>query len=202
MSTALLPNHETRADAEPTPRRWTREEFDRLADFGLFRCQRAELIEGEIMVFSPQGPSHSYGTDRAFTAIGRSGWQGVWVRMQLPMDFGAFSEPEPDVSVVSGSPEDFKMAHPTTALLIVEVSDSTLRYDRTHKASLYAKMGVAEYWIVNVGDGHLEVRRDPRPDPAQPFGFGYAGLAILRAGDQVAPVYAPAVRIAVADLLP
>ena len=82
------------------------------------------------------------------------------------------------------------------------MSDSTHRFDKGRKASLYARYGIADYWIVNVGEGTLEVRRDPRPDPAQPYGFGFAALNILRAGDHVVPVHAPNVRIVVDDLIP
>ncbi|MGC8643992.1 MAG: Uma2 family endonuclease [Isosphaeraceae bacterium] len=102
-----------------------------------------------------------------------SGWSGVWVRMQLPIDFGTYSAPEPDVSVVVGASGDYRDAHPTFALLLVEVNGSTLVYDRGLKASLYAMRGIGDYWIVNLEEGQLEVRRDPRPDPATPFGYGY-----------------------------
>lgn len=204
MSTALAsrPEISVAPGPEPSPRRWTRDEFYRMAEVGLFRFQRSELIEGEIMVFSPQGPSHSSITDGVADALRNGGWPGVWVRMQLPVDFGVFSEPEPDVSVVAGARKDYKTAHPTTALLVVEVSDTALAYDRGRKASLYAKMGIADYWIVDVNGEQLEVRRDPRPDPGQPLGWGYATEAVLKAGDHVSPLGAPAIRIAVVGLLP
>ncbi len=145
-----------------------------MAELGWFQNQRVELIEGDVMVLSPQGPSHSYLTDRVATLLRNSGWSGVWVRMQLPIDFGLYSDPEPDVSVVSGSSDDYRRAHPTSALLIVEVSDTTLTYDRGRKASLYAMRAVAEYWIVNVQDDQLEIHRDPWADSEQPFGHGYS----------------------------
>src|SRR3954466_1555697 len=108
MSTALTLSPGLRADQDPKPRRWTRDEYYRMADLGLFHGQRAELIDGEIMVLSPQGPSHSYSTYRASEAIRNSGWSGVWVRTQFPLDFDPYSEPEPDVSVVLGTPEDYE----------------------------------------------------------------------------------------------
>jgi Uma2 family endonuclease len=188
-------------DAEPRPRRWTREEYYRMGELGLFHGQRAELIEGEIMVLSPQGPSHSKITDLAFDVIRHSGWPNVWVRMQLPINFSAYSEPEPDISVVPGSRNDYDLGHPVSALLLVEVSDSTLAFDRGRKASLYAMRGIADYWIINLVDGQLEVRRDPRPDPSQPLGYGYAELKVLRPGDVVSPLAAPHLAFAVADLL-
>jgi hypothetical protein len=75
-------------NTDPRPKVWTREEFDRLADLGCFRGQRAELIEGEIMVLSPQRPSHTYTTDRVAEILRNSGWPNVWVRMQLPIEYG------------------------------------------------------------------------------------------------------------------
>ena len=190
------------SDSEPMGRRWTREEYNRLGELGWFRGQRTELMEGEIMVLSPQGPSHSNVTDLVAEVLRASGWPHVWARMQLPIDFGPYSEPEPDVSVVVGTRADYRDAHPTFALLIVEVSDSTLAYDRGRKASLYAMRGIADYWIVNLQDMQLEVRRDPRPDPSQPFGYGYASLTVLRSDGLASPLAAPEVSISVDDLLP
>ena len=161
----------------------------------------AELIEGEIMVLSPQGPSHSYFTDQVAELLRNSGWTGVWVRIQFPINFGPYSDPEPDVSVVMGSRADYREAHPSSALLIVEVSDTTLIYDRGRKASLYAMRGVADYWIVNVNDDQLEIHRDPGADRAQPFGYGYASLTVHHRGDVVTPQAAPHLSFSVADLL-
>ena len=101
-----------------------------MADSAGSRASSVELIEGEIMVLSPQGPSHSYFTDQVAELLRNSGWTGVWVRIQFPIDFGPYSDPEPDVSVVMGSRADDPAAHPSSALLIVEVSDTTLIYDR------------------------------------------------------------------------
>ena len=92
--------------------------------------------------------------------------------------------------------------NPTTALLIVEVSETTLAFDRRHKASLYAAAGIADYWIVNLVQRQLEVYRSPVSDAAQLFGFGYSSRTILDAGDAVAPLAAPKANVAVADLLP
>ena len=92
-------------------------------------------------------------------------------------------------------------AHPSSALLIVEVSDTTLIYDRGRKASLYAMRGVADYWIVNVNDDQLEIHRDPGADRTQPFGYGYASLTVHHRGDVVTPQAAPHLSFSVADLL-
>jgi Uma2 family endonuclease len=173
-----------------------------MGELGWFTGQRVELIDGEIMVLSPQGPFHTTSTDRVRRILGRTFGEGVWVRMQFPVDFGSYSEPEPDVSVVPGSLADYTTAHPTTALLIVEVSDSTLSYDRNRKASLYAHAGIADYWIVNLVDGQLEVRRHPVPNASKRYGFDYDEVTILHSADIVVPLCRPHVHILVGDLLP
>jgi Uma2 family endonuclease len=185
---------------EPTPRRWTREEYYQLGELGLFHGQRVELIEGEIMVLSPQNWPHTSTVARVGEALHRALGTGFWVRMQFPLNLST-SDPEPDVSVVVGRLEDYS-DHPTTAALIVEVSESTLTYDRTRKASLYARAGIADYWIVNLVNNQVEVYRDPRSDPSQFYGHGYASVTILVPPAVVNPLAAPQVSLAVADLLP
>jgi Uma2 family endonuclease len=170
-----------------------------MGELGLFRGQRVELIDGAVMVLSPQGPSHATRVERVRKALETSLGAGVWV---MPVDFGIHSEPEPDVSVVSGSLEDYTSAHPVTALLIIEVSDTTLSYDRNNKASLYAHAGISDYWVVNLVDRQLEVRRQPIADPSTLHGFGYAEVTLLRGGDTIAPLCCPHTQISVADLLP
>jgi len=185
---------------EPTPRRWTRAEYYQLGEMGLFHGQRVELIEGEIMVLSPQNWPHTLTVARVEAALRRVLGTGFWVRTQFPLNLST-SDPEPDVSVVAGRLEDYS-DHPTTAVLLVEVSDSSLGYDRTRKASLYARASIADYWIVNLVDNQVEVRRDPHRDPSQPYGHGYASVTVLVPPAVVNPLAAPQVSLAVADLLP
>jgi Uma2 family endonuclease len=187
---------------EPVPRRWTRAEYYRMAELGWFHGQRAELIEGEIMVLSPQKPEHWTTTDRVAELLRSCFGPAFHARMQGPIDLGPHSEPEPDVAVVSGTRLQYASQHPQTAVLIVEVSESSLAYDRTRKASLYARAGIADYWIVNLVDRQVEVRRDPRPDPSQHYGHGYTSVTVLVPSAVVNPLAAPHVSIAVADLLP
>jgi Uma2 family endonuclease len=96
----------------------------------------------------------------------------------------------------------YKDAHPTTAVLIVEVAEASLTYDRTEKASLYAKAGIQDYWGLNLINRRLEVRRTPIVDSTQPFGFGYASVTILTETEFVAPLALAQAKIASADLLP
>ncbi len=106
-----------------------------------------------------------------------------WVSEQSPLPF-ADSAPEPDVWVVPGRFEDYT-DHPTTALLIVEVSDSTLNYDLTTKAELYATAGVPEYWVLDVTGRQLVVFRDPRPLAAALGAVAYQTRLTLAATDSV-----------------
>ena len=153
------------------------------------------------MVLSPQNWPHASTVDQVAEALRLALPAGFWVRAQLPLSLGTSSDPEPDVSVVPGRRSDYN-GHPTGAVLIVEVSDTSLDYDRTRKASLYARAGIADYWIVNLRDNVLEVRRRPVPDASAHYGHSYADLTTLRAGDTVAALAAPQATVAVADLLP
>ncbi|MGE3808185.1 MAG: Uma2 family endonuclease [Gemmataceae bacterium] len=189
-------------DAPPAPRRWSKAEYYQLAEMGWFRGMKAELIDGEIMVQSPQNPLHSCVTDKVQDVLRQAFGPGYWTRMQLPLDLRAQIEPEPDVSVVSGSRLDYVRQHPTQPLLIVEVSESSLSYDRNEKASLYASSVVRDYWIVNLIDLVLEVHRNPVADSSQAYGWRYADVVELVAKDTVSPLAVPQVSIAVRELLP
>ena len=102
-----------------------------------------------------------------------------------------------------GQMRDFLLVHPNEAALIVEVSSSTLNYDRHGKASLYAMAGISEYWIINIEQEppQVEVHRQPMPDEAQPFGHGYQDRMIYRSGELIQPLNAPK-PVAVSALLP
>lgn len=187
--------------AEGEPRSWSKSEYYRLGDLGFFLDQKAELLAGEIMVTSPQNSPHFAGLDRAAEVFRNRFGSAVWVRVQGPLDLGLVTEPEPDVSVVVGARRDYAV-HPTTALLVLEVSEATLRHDRGRKACLYAAGGIADYWIVNLVDDQLEVRRQPIPDASKPHGHAFADMRVLTRGENVTPLAFPNVVIPVADLLP
>lgn len=196
MQTLLSPT----AIEEPAPRRWTKAEYYRMAELGWFHGQRAELIEGEIVVLSPQKFAHGQVADRATEILRGAFGANFWAPMQLALNLGPKSEPEPDVSVVPGRREDYH-DHPNTALLVVEVSDTTLAYDRAEKASLYASAGILDYWVLDLVHRRLHVYRDPAPDATRPYGYGYKTVSSLQPGETVVPLAAPSARILVADLL-
>ncbi len=148
----------------PTPTRkcWTRAEYERFIDRGAFTPEaRLELIEGEILEKMPQGIPHSNGIGALQETFNRVFPAGYWVRVQSPFPVGTKSVPEPDVAVVIGNWRDYRDHQPEAALLIVEVSDTSLEYDRTVKAKLYARAAVPDYWILNLNERILEVYRTP-----------------------------------------
>jgi Uma2 family endonuclease len=174
-----------------------------MIDHGLLgEDEHLELVDGEILTMTPQNSLHA-GTimvlqEQLQAAFGPQ----QSVRVQSPLALDAMSEPEPDLAVVKGTGREYLAAHPDSALLVVEVADTTLPYDRGRKASLYARAGIAEYWIVNVADRILEVHRDPAPDAGAPLGYAYATVERLTPGKYVSPLAVPEQRIAVAELVP
>ena len=190
------------ATYERKTRRWSRKEYDRLIDLGVFQPgDPIELIGGELVVAEPQGAPHYTSIQKTARALGRVFGPSWNVRTQGPMGLDEESEPEPDVAVVPGEPEDYGSAHPSRADLVVEVAESSLAFDRDHKGSVYARAGIPDYWIVNLVDRVLEVYRQPAPDVAAPFGARYTRREVLDPSRQVSPLVAPHARIRVRDLI-
>lgn len=181
-------------------RRWTRDEYYKMAELGFFDGKRVELIEGEIIEMSPMNKPHATAVRVILETLRKVFTQGYVVDSQLPMSFSKQSEPEPDVAVLKGNVRDFMNSHPKTAQLLVEVSDSTLRLDRTKKAALYAQHKIQDYWILNLKDRCLEVYRQPKKD--KKLGYIYTESRIFTETDKVSPLAAPEAKIKVADLLP
>jgi Uma2 family endonuclease len=183
-------------------RRWRRAEYDRLVDLGVFVGERLELLDGLLVVQEPQGSPHAAIVGHVARLLGSAFGGGWHARLQAPLALDDDSEPEPDVAVVAGAHRDYLGAHPTTAALVVEVADSSLRLDRRLKAGLYARAGLQEYWIVNLVDGVLEVHREPQPAAGSAYGWVYRSVEVVRPPATVTPLAAPGMPIPVADLLP
>src|SRR5919198_1146345 len=121
--------------AAPRLRLWTREEYLKMVEAGVFKPgERVELIEGRNVAMSPQNSPHFTAVSLVEEALRTLFGAGYVVRVQGPLDLSPTSQPEPDIAVVRGTIRDYAGAHPTTALLVVEVSDSTLAFDRGEKA--------------------------------------------------------------------
>jgi Uma2 family endonuclease len=182
-------------------RRWTRGEYDRAIEAGIFHeDERLELIAGRLIVAEPQNSPHATGIELAVDTLRAAFGSGWRVRVQLPLALGEWSEPEPDLAVVPGRARDYRDAHPSYAALVVEIADSSVRLDRRLKGAVYAQADIPEYWIVNLVDRVLEIHRDPVP--AGSGRWKYRAVHIARPGETVTAVAAPNSRISVADLLP
>ena len=187
----------------PPRKRWTRAEYDHLVNIGFFTPNdKIELLEGELVRKMTVNPPHASGISLMQDALLPLFSVGHIIRIQLPLALGTRSEPEPDLAVVTGRTRDYLAAHPTTAVLVIEVSDSTLRVDRTTKASIYARAGIAEYVMLNLVDRTLDVHRSPGPMRGRPLGYGYNEKTVLASGAVWKPLAAPEAEIAVADVLP
>jgi Uma2 family endonuclease len=185
-----------------TARRWTRAEYDRLVELGLFDGEPLELIDGQLIVAEPQGSYHASVIGMVADVLHAALPGGFIVRVQMPIALDDASEPEPDVSVVAGRHADYLAAHPQRPALVVEVADSSLRFDRREKESLYARGGVQDYWIVNLVDRLLEVYRNPMREVSAVYGWRYQWVERFPPPALVSLLALPSVRVAVADLLP
>jgi Uma2 family endonuclease len=191
------------ASYETRTRRFSRAEYERLIDLGVFQPgEHIELIGGELMVAEPQGAAHYTAIRKSAKALEAAFGPGWEVRTEGPIGLDDDSEPEPDVAVVPGSPDDYRHAHPSRPVLTVEISESSLAADRRRKGSLYARAGLADYWVLNLVDRVLEVYREPASDSAAPFGWRYARTEVFDGSARVTPLAAPGSSISVSQLLP
>ena len=170
----------------------TRDEYMKMASVGLFEHERVELVYGFVLRMAPIGPLHGSAVQRLTMVlvprlVGRAS-----VRVQLPFVASDRSLPEPDVAVVPEAP--YRDAHPKDAFLVVEVADSSLDYDRTTKAKLYAESGVPEYWVVNLVDGLVEVH-------SEIVRGVYTKVVPAKRGDRISLLAFPDVSLAVDDVL-
>jgi Uma2 family endonuclease len=191
MTAEVLVGKASESAATLPRRKFTREEYSRMAEAGILReDERTELIEGEIVTIPPASPEHAAQTMALYERVRGLFGRGYHVRVQSPLAFGE-SEPMPDLAVVKGKPADYKHAHPTHAVLVIEVAHSSLPYDRTVKTSLYAKAGIPEYWIVDLEHRQLEVYREPIESPDSAFGYTYRVRLLLQPSDTIAPLARP-----------
>jgi Uma2 family endonuclease len=197
-----VPKTMSMTESDVTTRRWRRLEYDRLVELGIFDGERLELLDGLLVVREPQKSFHAATVAHVGHVLELAFGPGWHARLHSPIALDDDSEPEPDVAIVAGTRLDYLNAHPSTAALIVEVADSSLRLDRRFKTGLYARARLPEYWIVNLVDAVLEVHRDPQPASAVEYGAVYGAVEVLRPSGTVTPLGAPSARIAVADLLP
>jgi Uma2 family endonuclease len=148
----------------PQPVRFTVEDYHRLVDLGfLTEDDRIELIRGELIQMAAKGAAHETCITRLIRILPQVLKNRATLRCQSPITLAFDGEPEPDFSIVQNREDDYESAHPTPAetLLVIEVADSSLEYDRTVKLSLYAEAGIRDYWIFNISDRYLEAYSEP-----------------------------------------
>ncbi len=184
--------------AEPlvVRRKFTVEEYHQLTRAGILReDDRVELIDGEIVEMSPIGPRHAACVARLTRHLGRLGERTVvWV--QNPIRLGAFGEPQPDVALLRPQPDFYAAGHPgpEDVLLVVEVAETSVDYDRQVKVPLYARWGIREVWLVDLEQDRIEVYRSPSPE-------GYGEMRVVGRGDRVTPVAFPELELRAEDVL-
>lgn len=166
---------------------WTVDALYRALDVGVLEePKQLELVHGKIIRKMPQNPVHTF-LRRRFGQILRGSMTPAFLVMEeSPLRLALDGEPVPDVFVVGGSEEDYRERHPTQAeaVLVVEVSNTTVEYDLGEKALLYAQSSIADYWVVLVND-RLIVRH------RQPSANGYAEVTRLAGADTVSPLALP-----------
>jgi len=168
---------------------------------GIFKSdERVELLDGEILVMSPQCPRHVVVLNLLAALLRVAFASSATVRTQQPLALEDRSEPEPDIAVVPGEERDYLSAHPRSALLVVEVSDTTLATDRGKKAEAYARAGIRDYWVVNLVDSVVEVHRNPRR-VSRALGWSYESVKRVKIKESVSPLALPRRKVRVADFL-
>ncbi|MDB6088126.1 MAG: Uma2 family endonuclease [Gammaproteobacteria bacterium] len=144
--------------------RITVDEYYRMAEVGLLAPDaRVELIDGEIIDMAPIGSRHGGTVIRLNRLLTRAVGDRASVAVQHPVRLDVLSEPQPDVAVLKPRHDDYMVSHATAAdiLLIVEVSETTLRHDLQIKQPLYARRGIPEFWIVDLKDEQIHFFRSP-----------------------------------------
>lgn len=176
---------------------FTVDEYYEMARVGILtESDRVELIEGEIVEMSPIGSRHQAIVDKLNSLLVNTVGDRALVRIQGPLRLADITEPQPDVQLLTPQDDFYVDGHPTQldALLVVEVADTSLAYDREYKSTVYSMRGVPELWILDVNRPRLFVMREPAE-------LGYRVVMELEAGDVISPLALPDLSFAVSDLL-
>ena len=184
--------------AQVMRRRFTVSEYYRMAEAGiLHEDDRVELIEGEIVEMAPIGSRHAACVNRLNNLFARGLVQQAIISVQNPIRLDEHSEPQPDISILRQRSDYYSTAHPgpQDVLLLVEVCDSSVSYDRDFKIPLYARAGIVECWLVLLDEGLIEVYRSP--------GSGdYREVLQVRRGETLSPLAFPGIVLQVDAVLP
>jgi len=181
----------------PVTRRFTTAEYYRMVAAGILReDDRVELVDGRVVEMTPIGPRHAGCVKAVADLLRRALGPMALLGVQDPIMLEEGSEPQPDVMVLRRLPEGYRRRHPGPAdvLLLIEVSDASLEYDRGTKVPLYARAGIAEVWLVDLDGARIEVYRTPS-------GEGYRDVRGVSRGEMLSPSAFPDVVIPAAEVL-
>ncbi|MBE9098811.1 Uma2 family endonuclease [Vacuolonema iberomarrocanum] len=156
--------------AELPLKRWTVDDYHRMIAAGILTLDdRVELLDGQIVEMVPQEPPHASRVDEGGDYLKQLFAGRAKVRVQLPITLAPGSEPEPDFAIVRIDENRYRDRHPSPddVLLLIEVSDSTLKRDRDRKAKIYARAGIRDYWIVDINRRQVIVLQDPQEESYQ-----------------------------------
>ncbi|HLO87172.1 MAG TPA: Uma2 family endonuclease, partial [Nostocaceae cyanobacterium] len=168
------------------------------AEAGIFgEDERVELLEGKIIWMSAKGTAHSSAVARTDYLMKNQLGKKAWVSVQNPVKLNERSEPEPDISVLKLDPLDYADHHPTPSeiYLLIEVADSSLKFDCEIKAQAYSQAGIKDYWVLDVVERQLYVFREPTEE-------GYLNKVILKEDAIISPLEFPDLHISVSEILP
>lgn len=172
-------------------------EWRKLGEANIFPPEsHVELIEGEIFEMSPIGSNHASHLKRINKLFTRLIPENLFPSVQDPLQLGDLSEPEPDFMLLKPSEDSYESRHPVAqdVMLLIEIADSSLKFDQTQKLRLYAMHNIPEYWLLNLIDNCLEVYRKPK-------GEVFAEKMTLYKGDNITLSQLPEITIQVADIL-
>ena len=178
-------------------KRWTVEDYHRISELGLLIDERTELIAGQITIMAAKGTPHVTSLHLLANVLRDRLGTSALVRTQDPIHLDDFSEPEPDLVIVQGTVLDYVEQHPSPEqiYLVVEVADSTLKQDCEIKDKLYAKAGIADYWVLAPQKRQLHIFRKPTPT-------GFTEHLILTEPSQASVLAFPDCAIALTSILP
>jgi Uma2 family endonuclease len=178
-------------------RSFTVDEFYRMARAGVFHeDDRLELIDGQIVEMTPIGPEHAGCVKELARLLYRAAGDSVVLGVQDPVVLGPIQAPQPDIAVLRARPEGYRARHPQPpdVLLVIEVADTSVEYDRTIKFPRYARAGIPEAWLVNLPDDTIEVHKGP-------VGDAYTEVTTLTRGTTLMPIALPGVELKVDEIL-
>ena len=181
-----------------TKYKFTVDEYVRLAEVGILGARdRIELLNGELIIMQVIGHRHSQAVTNLIADLGEQTRRRYMVSAQNPVELETYSAPQPDITLVPYSRRKTALRHPNPSevLLIIEVANSSLQYDRGDKMRAYAAVGIREFWILNLEDDQLEIFRKPSGDE-------YLERSVVPADGTASPLAFPDVSISLSEIIP